>query len=230
MPNQGKSLLTYLAAVILAGSASIAHAASGWQDSAPSMATAAFAALALAASCLKLRIPGVTGTISPGFIPVLTGVALMSRSDTVVIGALMALVQTYWQARRPVQPLHAAFNVSVLALSSWVAWGVAHFAAPDSGMLRVALAVAPLYLLNAMAVAVVLSLSAEGTLRHIWQRFQFTLFPYYVIGAILAALISRASQSRPESLLMLPLFALVYMTFQSYRSLVERLHRMERIA
>lgn len=222
MLTQSNKLLAYVALVALAGAACIAHAISSSAEASDPAATAAYVVLALMASALKLRIPGMEGTISPGFVSVLTGVALMTLAETVLVVTLMALVQMYWSSAKRPQLLQAVFNVGVLAASSWVAFGTAQAVAPESVVLRVALAVAPLYLLNAGAVAAVLSLAAEGNLKHIWNRFQLTLFPYYLVGAVLASLISLTARTQPQAVLLLPLCGLVYMTFVSYKAVVPR--------
>lgn len=82
--------------------------------------------------------------MSPGFVPVLTGVALMTLAEKV-----LAVVQMVWKAERRPGEAQAVFNTAVLALSAWVAYGVADAVAPGSAAMRAALAIAPLYLLNA---------------------------------------------------------------------------------
>lgn len=221
MLTPSNTLLTYVALIAAAGATSILHAASGFAFS-DSAATATYVVLALAASSMKLRIPGTTGTISPGFVAVLTGAAIMTLTETVFVATLMALVQMYWASAKRPQPLQALFNAGILASSAWISYCVAHAVAPDSVVLRVAAAVAPLYLLNAGAVAAVLCLASEGNLRGIWQKFQLTLFPYYIVGAALAAVISLTAQTQPHAVLLFPLFGLVYMSFSSYRAVMQR--------
>jgi hypothetical protein len=69
--------------------------------------------LALLASTLKVKLPGLTGTISPGFVFLLVAVARLSWSETVAIGVASALVQSLWRAKRRPANLQIGFNVSV---------------------------------------------------------------------------------------------------------------------
>lgn len=218
---ENRTLHLYVGLAALAGIAALGASAFHWQcASAPALL--AYFALALVASGVKLRLPGLTGTVSLGFVAVLDGVALMSLSETVVVVTAAALMQQLWNAAQRPQPIQVVFNTGVLAASTWVAYNAAHLLAPDSAPLRIAVALTPLYLLNTAAVAGVLSIVSTGSLAGIWRKFQLTIFPYYLVGAVLAVLIGQARIVYPETPLVLPLMALTYLTFNSYRSLVHR--------
>ena len=68
--------------LLVAGAAAIGHALTHWQSADPA-GLLAYLALALVASAAKLRIPGLTGTVSLGFVSVLDGIALMSLAEAV---------------------------------------------------------------------------------------------------------------------------------------------------
>lgn len=211
-----RTLTLYVALAAVAGTAALADAAVRWQCKSTA-ALLGYFALALAASAIKLRLPGLAGTVSLGFVSVLDGVALMSLSETVAVVTAAALMQQLWNAAQRPQAVQMVFNVGVLAASTWVAYNVAHLLAPEFGPLQIVVAVAPLYLLNATAVAGVLSIVSTGGLEKIWNKFQFAIFPYYLVGAGLAVLLAHTATP-----LLLPLIALTYLTFNSYRSLVQR--------
>src|SRR5689334_23183336 len=76
--------------------------------------------LGIPASCLKVRLPGVTGTMSVLFLFLLAGIVELGLSETLVIGAICVLVQSFWHARvrpRPVQLLFSVANI-VIAISA----------------------------------------------------------------------------------------------------------------
>lgn len=208
----------FVGVVALLGAAAIAHAALEWRGAGDLAGLAAYALLALAGSMIKVRIPGLTGTVSLGFLAVLTGVALMSLSETVLVVTAAGAVQSLWAAAKRPRAIQVIFNSSLLAASTWVAYIVAHAMAPDSPTLQVAAAVAPLYLLNAGAVAALLSLLSTGTLSVIWEKFQIAIFPCYLVGAVLAMLITQARIMQPNWTMTAPLLALAYLSFNSYRT------------
>jgi len=82
-------------------------------------------ALALLTSAWKVRLPGITGTISVNFLFVLVATALFSFSETVILASAASIVQSFWKARRP-KMLQVAFNVATLAISSGIAYRAAH--------------------------------------------------------------------------------------------------------
>jgi hypothetical protein len=54
--------------------------------------------LALAASRMKVRLPGITGTISVAFFFYLLAIADLSLAETLVISSSGALIQSVWKA------------------------------------------------------------------------------------------------------------------------------------
>src|SRR6266850_6408054 len=99
-------------------------------------------ALALLSSTLKVRLPGITGTISTNFLFVLISTAVFSLTETVVLASVACLVQCVWNVRRRPKPVQVLFNVSVLAISSGVTYGLSHLLVGPNANLRVLLAVA----------------------------------------------------------------------------------------
>lgn len=218
---QNTRLVGYIAAIGAAGLSAVAASFVNWQCQ-DKTAFAGYLGLSLVASAIKLRLPGFTTTVSLGFVTVLVGVALMSQAETVIAACAAALVQTVWSSRKGWKPLQAVFNIGLLASSSWVAHLLAHAAPTSNAAVTAAIAVAPLYLLNAFALALVLVLSSEGALRDIWRRFQLWVFPYYLVGALLASLISFTGRVDPSTPLLWLLGGIAYLSFSSYRSWAER--------
>src|SRR5216683_4130961 len=70
--------------------------------------------LAVLASTMKVRLPGITGTISVNFLFILIGIADFTLAETLTMGCLAIVMQCVWQTRpRLVQVM---FNVAALAL------------------------------------------------------------------------------------------------------------------
>jgi hypothetical protein len=78
--------------------------------------------LALFVSTLKGRLPGITGTVSFGFVFVLIGVAEFSFSETIAIASATGLVQCVWKARRRPIVLQSYSNLATLVISAAAAY------------------------------------------------------------------------------------------------------------
>ena len=59
-----------------------------------------YVVVAFLASFLKIKLPGINGTMSVNFLFILLGVLEMSFAETLVIGFAAFLVQSYWKSRR----------------------------------------------------------------------------------------------------------------------------------
>src|SRR6202165_1117648 len=64
-----------------------------------------FVGTAVLASVLKVRLPGVTGTVSVLALLVLVGIANLSLSEAIVLGAVSMLVQCNWRTQRRPTPI-----------------------------------------------------------------------------------------------------------------------------
>jgi len=185
---------------------------------------AMFLLLALLASTLKVHLPGITGTMSVNFLFILMGIADYTFSETILAGCAGALVQSLWKARRRPQPVQILFNVSALAISISVSyWGshvVLERAGTSSLVVLLALATCLFFVTNTGLVATVLSLVEQKPLRNVWRQCYAWSFPYYLVGAAIAAVVSLVSRSAGwrVSLLVLPV---MYLTYVWYRWFLE---------
>src|SRR5947207_15560212 len=73
--------------------------------------------LACIASTLKIKLPGIRGTMSTNFLFVLIGVTELSLTETVVLGCGAALVQCLWKPRKWPAATQVLFNMSALVTS-----------------------------------------------------------------------------------------------------------------
>ena len=91
-----------------------------WRPEDPT-ATLVCLVLAMLASTFKIKLPGVTGTISPSFVFILVAAGQLSCAETVFIGAGAALVQSLWRPRVQPTRVQTAFNCGTLAIASGLA-------------------------------------------------------------------------------------------------------------
>ncbi|HVO63661.1 MAG TPA: hypothetical protein VMT53_22250 [Terriglobales bacterium] len=171
--------------------------------------------LTVVASTLKVRLPGLTSTISASFLFVLIGVADFSLPETLAVGCAAALVQSLWKATAP-KPVHVIFNVASWAISIYISYWLSHrlVAAAQIHSLAVLLPFAAFlfFLTHTGFVALVVSLTSQSPLKAVWRDCYFWTFPYYLVGAAIAGVFALASRTVgwQVSLLVLPMMYLVY--------------------
>ncbi len=184
--------------------------------------------LALLASLVKLRLPGIAGTYSLNFLFVLIGVAYFGLPGTRAAGCAAIAAQSVWNTQRRPTLVQVLFNMANLAVSIGFCFLVAHRLLslglrPDQPA-ALALIAAVYFFTNTMLVSGVLSLLEGKPLREVCQQWYLWAFPYYLIGVAMVGLLPMAGRSRaPEAwLILLPLLHLVHfyhgLTFGSHPS------------
>jgi len=215
----------FIGALALAALACFAFAALHWQSSDP-IKFACYLALALLASSLKIKLPGINGTMSVNFLFILLGVLELSFGETLVIGFAAVFAQSYWRASNS-RPIHVIFNLSQLPLGTAVAFGVYRFASthiPNGGRPLALLAVAIAYFaFNTLVMSVIIWLTEGKPLLKVWSECYFWSFPYYLVGAAIVGLVSflNARIGWQAALLVLPPVFLIYRSYRLYLGKLE---------
>jgi hypothetical protein len=215
----------YLAVVLLAGVILIVAAISQWQSQDP-LRFATYLVLTAVGAALKIRLPGMRGTLSGGFVIVLVAIAELSLAETVAIGIAVGLIQCLWRPKRRPLAVQVFFNASAFGLSAAAAYLVSHWAHPWIGhSIATLLAIATVvqYTCNTVMVAGVLCLVEEKPLSKLWQNCHFWTCPYYLVGAAAAGLMTAANQTAGwiTSLAVLPLMLLVYVSYRIHLARAE---------
>src|ERR1700730_13627192 len=113
MPAKAK---LFIALAIIPGLSMLVLGVSHWESANPVRFTI-YLLLALVASTLKVRLPGLTGTISLNFLFILIGLSQLSFSETLALGAIATLMQCVWRSRvRPRIP-QVLFNIAALTMA-----------------------------------------------------------------------------------------------------------------
>src|SRR5947208_7120072 len=130
--------------------------------------------LAVLASTMKVRLPGITGTMSVNFLFILIGIADFTMAETLTMGCLAILVQCIWRTRTRARVVQVAFNVAALAISIAAAYQVSHFvlalARAESLSALLVLAACVFFLSNTLLISGVLCLADGKPLKDIWQQ------------------------------------------------------------
>jgi hypothetical protein len=149
-----------------------------------------FAALS---STLKVRIPGIEGTISPNFVFLLFSKVFCEYSQVLAITLAAGLVQSVWAAK-PIRLVQVTFSTAALMVSATIAF---HFSlllfGPSTRNSPVAFVIfaGSLYLaINTALVSTVIGLVDGKSLAQVGRTCFISVFPNFTIGILFAALVS----------------------------------------
>jgi len=176
--------------------------------------------LTLAASRLRVRLPGVNGTMSvnlPFFLIIATQ---LSAAEALLIACLGSIVQSLPRANGRFNPVRIVFNAATV--TSAVALGTLTFktALADGWVLSLGLAAsaAAFFLANTVPVAIVLWLAEEAQPINTWTEIARLTLPYYVLSAGVAAIVcgARSSSGVATALVVFAVMCLMYISYQRY--------------
>jgi hypothetical protein len=203
-----------------------------WHSQSP-VRFVSYLTLAVVASTLKIRLPGMRGTISPSFVLVLMAIVGMSFGELTVMATVVGVVQVLWRSARRPMLAQVLFNPASQALSAGLAYGLCRILlAPWLGHTVVGELVVGtlvLYGANSLLLAAVLAMVDRKPLGAVWQLCYFWSLPYYLVGAAVAGIMMATSRMAdwPPSLLVLPLMGLVYISYRVHvRQAVDRIEQL----
>ena len=179
----------------------------------------AFLFIACVAARLRIKLPGVTGTMSVNLPFILVAAAQMNTAEALAIGFISTFFQCLAKGKK-FNGVQVAFNCSAITLA--VAATRLIYAAPpvasavSSPALRLALAAAGYAMANTVPVAIVIGLSEGVSMLRTWLEMLQLSFPYLVASAGIAGLTLTLSHEVgwQVPLVVLPIMAGI---FQSYR-------------
>src|SRR6266404_3492389 len=208
----------FIAAVLAAGGASFALALLNLHLPDP-VKFLCYTAIALAASGMKVALPGINGTMSVNFLFILLGTVELGFPGTMLLGCAATLVQCVWRPRKRPQLVQVAFNLANVALSVATAYLAYSSVGPLVGHSRPLMLIAAAsayFLTNTIPVAIVISLTEHRSVRKLWADCYFWSLPYYLVGAGLAGATHYLNDivGWQMALLLLPA---VYVVYRSYR-------------
>ena len=214
----------FIAVVVLCGTAVLTYSVLHGRSENP-LKFFCYLVIALAASRLKVNLPGITGSMSVNFLFLLLGVLELSLSEAMALGCAAVVVQCF-DRDRPI-PIQVAFNVCSTALAIAVTFAAYRFSLSHRGVsnpsTRLFLAASVYFVANTLPVAAVISLTERKSLRKIWADCYFWSFPYYLVGAGVAGMMSwlHGFTDWQTSLLTLPVVYLIYRSYRLYLGKLE---------
>lgn len=209
----------FITIVVTTGVVLLAVALFYWHSQAP-IRFVSYLTLAVIASTLKIRLPGMRGTLSPSFVLVLAAIAEMSLGEVAVMATVVGVMQVLWRpARRPILA-QVLFNPASLVLGAASAYTVSRILLNPwlghSLVGELVMATLVLYGSNSLSLATVVALVDRKPLASVWQLCYFWSLPYYLAGAAAAGIMTATSRAAdwPPSLLVLPLMGLLYVSYR----------------
>jgi diguanylate cyclase (GGDEF)-like protein/putative nucleotidyltransferase with HDIG domain len=213
----------YIGVVVALGSAVLAVAALHPVVHQPAKFVS-YLLIAVIASRLKVNLPGITGTMSVNFLFILLGILELSFTETLALGCVAILTQCFYRDRP--NAVQVIFNTCATAFAIALAYCVYHVPLfrmqRNPAILLVATAVT-YFAANTLPVATIISLTEHKSLRRIWADCYFWSFPYYLVGAGVAGLLSWMNRvvDWQTSLLILPAVYLIYRSYRLYLAKLE---------
>src|SRR5580700_9468173 len=214
----------YISLIVGAGLATLVYG--GVHQSSKNIAEfICYLGIAILASRLKVNLPGITGTLSVNFLFILIGVLELSFTETLILGAISMLAQCLYPERP--KAIQVTFNVCAGCVSTALAYLVYHHPVMNllfgSHPVLLGLSATVYFIANAGSIATMISITEHRPLSRILVDCYFWSFPYYLVGAGIAAIIAWLNRTFnwETSLLVLPVVYLIYRSYRLYLGKLE---------
>jgi len=182
------------------------------------------AAAAAVSSRLRVKLPGMTSSMSGNLPVILLGVTQLGLFASMLVAVTAAVAQSYSGGNKT-KPIQFVFNACTLLNAAGLAYLVYHsqiFAAHATAhTMSLVLAAAAYFLANTAPVASIIGLTEGGNPFALWHKVFLWSFPNYVIGAGLTAIVSSFSTVSGLAM-MATLLAVLFAIYQSYKMYVGR--------
>ena len=194
-----------------------------WQTQAWPQLLLLMAAAALS-SRLKVKVPGMTSSMSGNLPVILLGVTQLGLFASLLVAVTAAIAQSYTSGGNKTKPIQFVFNACTLLNASGLAYLAYHSqigARATAHTMSLVLAAATYFLANTAPVASIIGLTEGGNPFALWHKVFLWSFPNYVIGAGLTAIASAFSTISGLATLA-ALMAVLFAVYQSYKMYVGR--------
>ena len=217
LPIKAKMMIGTMAVASLCG---LSFAAVTWQAQAWPQLMLLLAA-AVISSRLKVKLPGLTTSMSGNLPVILLAVTQLGLFASLLVAATAAIAQSFASGKK-MTPLQLLFNTCTLMNASGLAYLVYHgrilgYSAATHAM-SLMLAASTYFVANTVPIASIIGLTEGGNALSLWHKIFLRSFPNYVIGAGLTAIVSAFSTIAG----LVTLMAVSFAVYQSYRMYAAR--------
>jgi hypothetical protein len=178
---------------------------------------------AVLTSRFKVRLPGMTSTMSGNLPVILLGILRLNLLGSLIIAATAGVAQSLTSGPKKAKPVQLLFNACNLLNASALGYWAFHYKAVEaslgSHMLSLVLAAAAYFVANTTPLAGIISLTEGGKAFSLWHKVFLWTFPNYVIGAGMAAITS-AFGTTLGWITAIALVSVLFAVYQSYQTYV----------
>jgi putative nucleotidyltransferase with HDIG domain len=183
-----------------------------------------FVAAAALGSALKVRLPGVTGTMSVSSLFVLVSIVNLTLPESLVVGAISLLVQSTWHPKAKPRLVQVLFNVCGAGVAIYVSTVLFRYAHNHSiELVSLTVLASTYFVANTLPVACVIGLTEGKRISPVWKGYRWML-PYYAVGCSMAWLVGTVPKAIQWELpiICLPLVYLVHRSNRTQMNQVEQ--------
>jgi len=211
---------TFIGTMLLAAIAGTAYASLASHTLHASYALAILA-LAAATSRMKVKLPGIDGSMSVNLPFLLMAVVNLSALEAVFVASISTVVQCWPKAESKFKPEQMLFNVSMMAFATSMAnliWNAGWLGkgAWASEPLMLASATAAFFVGQTAPVAGIIKLAEGAAMRRVWLSIVQLSFPYYVLSAGMTSMVNLVSHHFGWQAALV-VFPVMYGIHRSYR-------------
>lgn len=188
MTHTSRSAERFIELTILCGVVAIGYAILQ-QHAAHYLQSATLLILALGAARLKLKLPGLTSSMSVNLPFILIATLELSMLEALIIALASTAAQCFPEHGGKPKRAQLLFNLSTMATAVAAASLIIDYrTGPSAGPsiqypLSLILAAASFCLIQTIPVATIISLTEGGQVAKIWSSIVHLSFPYYVLSA-----------------------------------------------
>jgi putative nucleotidyltransferase with HDIG domain/diguanylate cyclase (GGDEF)-like protein len=214
----------YVVVILLLGVSVFTLTFSDWQLQDP-VKFACYYLVAIAASVLKVTVPGMAGRMPFNFVFVLIGLVQLSLPETLLLGCTTVLIECIWRRIRGTTLLDVLFSLSNMAVA--IACADYVFSGPGTAVIPnpilIFLATTSFFIVNTFPLAAVVALTERRPVLRVWKGDHTEAYPFYLLGALVAWAFDIAAKFAgwQAALLTLPFAYLLYRTYRLYVARVE---------
>ncbi|MGD0627881.1 MAG: HD domain-containing phosphohydrolase [Terracidiphilus sp.] len=183
-----------------------------------------YLAAILLSSGMKVGLPKSEGTMSLNFPFILLGILQLSPLQVVCLAVCSVIAQCRIQVIRPFTLIQILFNVANVTTATVFAWfgyeELLRLHCPLAPALAIAATI--YFFSNTIPLALVIGWDQKIDPRALWRRDFLWFFPFYLVGAILAAAayLIGVAFGWMTSLLLIPMVYTIYRTYSSQMAFV----------
>jgi hypothetical protein len=209
--------------VAVASLSALSFGVARWQTQAWPQLVLLLAAAALS-SRLKVKVPGMTSSMSGNLPVILLGVTQLGLFGSLLVALTAAVSQSYTSGKNKTKPVQFVFNACTLMNAAGLAYLAYHsqmFTARSTHTASLVLAAVTYFVANTAPVASIIGLTEGGNPLVLWHKVFLWSFPNYVIGAGLTAIVSALTTISGLATIA-ALLTVLFGVYQSYKLYVGR--------